>query len=534
MSKALDRINAKMGWQLAAQAGTLLAVHNVSQSVDHLAHSMGDSLNRLQETQEFGFARVESALQSLEFKLLAGLSDIEWQLASMDASLTKLVGLVEYPSATASAEKYIQASELYRVGQAQKALGILSKALEENPLNVNAIVGQVLCHVQLTQEAEAEVALKQLMAISKTDYTYQVEESEAQKMATDRFLVRFILGRCIQSGAYDLGREFGQNLEAEVEDDAISIQRSALSILSGHIDSEVESIMEKGLLGPLLRLNLIQDKKVLGQLLEAVERVFVTQLTALAADDMLGESELEGQLGLALQALSHVDFKAELFLHHRLDEMTTFREVLIVETKKIQSGYGELSEAHQKLKASVQTYEGLKVTAVKESVHPYLKEDYDQFIADFTAVLEKDLREKEVMAKKKLSQYEKKHGKTKGAKLVSVELKQLALPDSWKDGKTLLVNLTKTMDAEKLYPEVSQAILRGCLASLASAPDDQHRALAMSTGLRLYSRVETLEFHAEQVRQLMSGEGENEAEVYQKMVEAIGSLVSYISRKNAD
>lgn len=533
MSKALDRINSKMGWQLAAQAGTLLAVRNVSQSVDGLARSMGESLNRLQETQQFGFARVESALQSLEFKLLAGLSDIEWQLASMDASLTKLVGLVEYPSATASAEKYIQASELYRIGQAQNALGILAKSLEENPLNVNAIVGQVLCHVQLSQEAEAEVALQQLMAISKTDYTYQVEESAAQKMATDRFLVRFILGRCIQTGAFELGREFGQNLEAGVEDEAIAIQRSALSILSGQIDSEVENIMEKGLLGPLLRLNLIQDQKALGQLLEAVERVFAAQLAALAADDMLGESELESQLGLALQALSHVDFKTELLLHHRLDEMTTFREVLIVETKKVQSGYGELSEAHQKLKANVQTYEGLKVTAVKESVHPYLKEDYDQFIADFTAVLEKDLREKEVVAKKKLSQYENKHGKTKGAKLVSVELKQQALPESWKEGKPVLVNLLKTMDAEKLYPEVPQAILRGCLASLASAPDAQHRASAMSTGLRLYSWVETLEFHAQQVRQLMSAEGEDKAESYRQMADVVGRSVSYISRKNA-
>lgn len=491
MSKALEDINSKLKWQLAAQAGTLLAVTGVSRSVDHLSAAMGQELNRLSESNAAGFNQVEHAIRSLEFKLLAGLGDLEWRLASIDSSLLKLVGLVEYPSATASAEKYIQATELYSIGKTEKALDILGKSLDENPLNVNAIIGQVLCHKTLGNSEDSLKALRELMDISKTDYTYQVEESEQQKKASDLFITRFILGSCLDGKQHQLGLDFLSGLDPGIADDAaIFLQHQALRVLSGQHDDVAELLVKQGALGRFMKSNLITDTEVMKSFVTSVEKAFLNLVDHLESVDLLGESELELNLKAALRGLRELRFQTLFLLGDAGGEqLLSLKELLIMEAKAVQTGHSEMTSEHRDLLTNVETYRGLKVQAIKEKVQPFLQEDFDDFVTSFTDVLEADLRKKEVKANTELKAYESKHGKAMQAALPQVEWKSVPFSNTPTEGLKALKKVDKATKSE-LYDNLEQCILRGCLSNLGEADNPDARSEAMTTGLFHLSQLE--------------------------------------------
>ena len=123
-SKNLASIKSRMGWQVGLQAGTLLAIAGLNSSVKNQTKIISEELENIRDVNIEGFQNIETALTSLEASLITGFEDLKWFLGSIDDKLAKIIGLVEFPKSTASAEQYVFGMELYKQEYFEKSIKV--------------------------------------------------------------------------------------------------------------------------------------------------------------------------------------------------------------------------------------------------------------------------------------------------------------------------------------------------------------------------------------------------------------------------
>ena len=94
-----------MGWQLALQGTTVLAIGGLNKTIKDECESIADELTNLQDINVEGFANVEDAIRSLESSLINGIEELKWQLCSIDNKLGKIGKVDEIKEGTFSIPK---------------------------------------------------------------------------------------------------------------------------------------------------------------------------------------------------------------------------------------------------------------------------------------------------------------------------------------------------------------------------------------------------------------------------------------------
>ena len=173
--KYLKSIKSRMGWQLAAQATTVMAIGGLNTAIREECQNISDELTNLQDVNVEGFANVEDAIRSLESSLINGIEELKWQLSCIDNKLGKLIGLVEFPNQTAAEEQFAIGSQMYRQEYYDDALKCFNKAIDLHPLVLRAMVGKYLCEKKIKNSSNINI-LKKIIALSDSDFKIQGEE----------------------------------------------------------------------------------------------------------------------------------------------------------------------------------------------------------------------------------------------------------------------------------------------------------------------------------------------------------------------
>ena len=177
-----------MGWQLALQGTTVLAIGGLNKTIKDECESIADELTNLQDINVEGFANVEDAIRSLESSLINGIEELKWQLCSIDNKLGKLIGLVEFPNQTAAEEQFVIGSAMFRQEFYEDALKHFNKAIDLHPLILRAMVGKYLCEKKINGTSNIQL-LKKIVALSDSDFKIQGEELKRSVVYYSNFCI---------------------------------------------------------------------------------------------------------------------------------------------------------------------------------------------------------------------------------------------------------------------------------------------------------------------------------------------------------
>ena len=188
--KYLESIKSRMGWQVGLQAATLLAVGAVNSNIKHQTDVIGDKLDSLKSETIEGFRDVTEAINSLECTLIGGIEDLKWILGSIDDKLGKIIGLIQYSSATESSEQFKIGMELYKSEFYEKSISNFNFAIEKNPLNLNAKCGLFLAKKHNDKKADYDLLLE-ILKLVESDFLFHLDNSQEIKERSVNYFINF-------------------------------------------------------------------------------------------------------------------------------------------------------------------------------------------------------------------------------------------------------------------------------------------------------------------------------------------------------
>jgi len=406
----LKKINNKLGWQLAGQALTVVALGSVNNSLAKYSESISKELNALKDSADLGFKKIEDALSSLEINLINELEEVKWVLGSIDDKLRVLIGLVEYPAATKSEELYQQAIQLYSIDKIDDAIRLLKKSLEQNQLNVNAYIGLALCYQKLNQKvdnSDTKEQIEELIKISKTNYYYHKSESEELKKHTDIYVAKFILSYFLNIENYNKAEEFADGLSAEIQKvEGVDIKIKSIKInLDKDVKEIVSDLIALGKFGTFIKYSTIPNKDILAKVLSSAIDVYSKEILNLDFDknyfidlnypDLNPNCDLSDTLRIMFTALlEEKNFSKLLLSEKNLIDVEKFMNLIAKAYTDYTSKLKEDLENYYNSKEKLKVYVEKPVKFSKEKVNDYFKDDYDELVGEFKEIIEKENEEK--------------------------------------------------------------------------------------------------------------------------------------------
>lgn len=252
--KYLESIKSRMGWQVGLQAATLLAVGAVNSNIKHQTDVIGDKLDSLKSETIEGFRDVTEAINSLECTLIGGIEDLKWILGSIDDKLGKIIGLIQYSSATESSEQFKIGMELYKSEFYEKSISNFNFAIEKNPLNLNAKCGLFLAKKHNDKKADYDLLLE-ILKLVESDFLFHLDNSQEIKERSVNYFINFCFSELLIGKDYKSIIKF---YESEIpnysrEELAIKLKYINAIILSGNnYEIHLNEIITEGKLEKLL------------------------------------------------------------------------------------------------------------------------------------------------------------------------------------------------------------------------------------------------------------------------------------------
>jgi len=252
--KELKSIKSRMGWQVGLQAATLFAIGATNNNIQRQTEIIGEKLDYLQNVTIEGFNDLTQAVNSLESTLISGIEDLKWILGSIDDKLGKIIGLIQYSGATESSEQFKIGLELYRQEFFEKSIINFNRAIESNPLNLNAKCGLYLAQKKINDSSNFELLIEVLKLID-SDFLYNIEHTQEVKERTTNYFINFCFSEFLINQNYELIIE---NYEKEIPNYAkaeLSIKLKYINaiILSGRqYDDLLNEVISEGTLEKLL------------------------------------------------------------------------------------------------------------------------------------------------------------------------------------------------------------------------------------------------------------------------------------------
>ncbi len=243
-----------MGWQLGLQTATLFAVGATNASIKKQTEILGNKLDSLQKKTIEGFQNITDALNSLECTLISGIEDVKWMLGSIDDKLGKIIGLIQYSSATESTEQFKIGMELYKQEFYKKSIINFNSAIEKNPLNLNAICGLFLAKKHVEKKTNHDLLLEVLKLVD-SDFLFHMENTEEMKERSVNYFINFCFSELLISNDYKSIIKFYESEIPNYSREELPIKLKYINavILSGkNYDELLNEIINEGKLEKLL------------------------------------------------------------------------------------------------------------------------------------------------------------------------------------------------------------------------------------------------------------------------------------------
>jgi len=250
----LKSIKSRMGWQIAAQVGTLLAISGLNSSVREQTEYITAELNEIKNVNVEGFNDVTSAINSLEASLLSGFEDIKWFLGSIDDKLARLIGLVEYPKSTESTEQYKFGFELYKQKMYDKAIISFNNSISNNPLNLNAKVGLYLSVKANTEKPNLSI-LDEIIRLTDSNFLMHLDVTDEIKQNSILYFSKFVFNELAEYEDYEKIVTYYENELIATARDEISMKIKYIGakiLLEQSYKDDVEKLIDQGNLKQLL------------------------------------------------------------------------------------------------------------------------------------------------------------------------------------------------------------------------------------------------------------------------------------------
>ena len=252
--KYLKSIKSRMGWQVGLQTATLLAVGATNASIKKQTQILGDKLDSLQKETIEGFQNVTEAINSLECTLIAGIEDLKWMLGSIDNKLGKIIGLIQYSSATESSEQFKIGMELYKQEFYKKSISNFNSAIEKNPLNLNAKCGLFLAKKHVDKKVDYDL-LFEVLKLVDSDFLYHMEHADEVKERSVNYFINFCFSELLISKDYKSIIKFYESEIPNYSREELPIKLKYINaiILSGNnYEALLNEIISEGKLEKLL------------------------------------------------------------------------------------------------------------------------------------------------------------------------------------------------------------------------------------------------------------------------------------------
>ena len=252
--KYLKSIKSRMGWQIGLQTATLLAVGATNASIKKQTQILGDKLDALQRETIEGFQNVTDAINSLECTLIAGIEDVKWMLGSIDDKLGKIIGLIQYSSATESTEQFKIGMELYKQEFYKKSILNFNSAIEKNPLNLNAKCGLFLAKKHVEKKTNYDL-LFEVLKLVDSDFLFHMDNAEEVKERSVNYFINFCFSELLVSKDYKSIIKFYESEIPNYSREELPIKLKYINaiILSGNNYEELlNEIISEGKLEKLL------------------------------------------------------------------------------------------------------------------------------------------------------------------------------------------------------------------------------------------------------------------------------------------
>ena len=243
-----------MGWQIGLQTATLLAVGATNSSIKKQTQILGDKLDSLQRETIEGFQNVTEAINSLECTLIAGIEDLKWMLGSIDDKLGKIIGLIQYSSATESSEQFKIGMELYKQEFYKKSISNFNSAIEKNPLNLNAKCGLFLAKKRVDKKTNYDL-LFEVLKLVDSDFLYHMEHADEVKERSVNYFINFCFSELLIAKDYKSIIKFYESEITNYSREELPIKLKYINaiILSGNNYEELlNEIISEGKLEKLL------------------------------------------------------------------------------------------------------------------------------------------------------------------------------------------------------------------------------------------------------------------------------------------
>jgi tetratricopeptide (TPR) repeat protein len=253
--KLLQSIKSRMGWQLVAQAATVLAIGAVNRNIKEQTDVLGEKLTEIKNINEDGFRNVSDAIQSLEGVLIGGIEDLKWLLGSIDDKLGKLIGLIEFPKATESSEQFKLAIELFNQEFYDKSLNYFESSINKNPLNLNAKIGCYLCLSKLNESEKNIPLLVEIIKLTDSNFSYHLDISKERKDNSIVYFSKFAINELANHEEYEKVIELYESELLPVAKADLSIHINYISakiILKREFQTDVSDLINQGKLLPLM------------------------------------------------------------------------------------------------------------------------------------------------------------------------------------------------------------------------------------------------------------------------------------------
>ena len=252
--KYLKSIKSRMGWQVGLQTATLLAIGATNANIKKQTQIIGDKLDSLERETIQGFTDVTEAINSLECTLITGIEDLKWMLGSIDDKLGKIIGLIQYSSATESTEQFKIGMELYKQEFYKKSVSNFNLAVEKNPLNLNAKCGLFLAKKHVDKKTDYNL-LFEVLRLVDSDFLFHIDNAEEVKERSVNYFINFCFSELLIGKDYKSIIKF---YESEIpnysrEELAIKLKYINAIILSGNnYETLLNEIIIEGKLEKLL------------------------------------------------------------------------------------------------------------------------------------------------------------------------------------------------------------------------------------------------------------------------------------------
>ena len=243
-----------MGWQIGLQTATLLAVGATNSSIKKQTQILGDKLDSLQRETIEGFQNVTEAINSLECTLIAGIEDLKWMLGSIDDKLGKIIGLIQYSSATESSEQFKIGMELYKQEFYKKSISNFNSAIEKNPLNLNAKCGLFLAKKRVDKKTNYDL-LFEVLKLVDSDFLYHMEHADEVKERSVNYFINFCFSELLIAKDYKSIIKFYESEITNYSREELPIKLKYINaiILSGNnYEALLNEIISEGKLEKLL------------------------------------------------------------------------------------------------------------------------------------------------------------------------------------------------------------------------------------------------------------------------------------------